>query len=256
MYWSSTSMRSPGRMLPTRMLKTLGRDCSSSEALLPSRDRLLEGGLGFLALLDLRDHPVVADGHGHAVHGGAGGPGEDVFGVDRPRAPVHVDLGDADARDHAADRGVHAGGLERDPVHLRVAVLDEEVGRERLARPRARRPPRPPRAVPATATIATTSAPTHAAAAFISFTSGRARSAGRCRRAGDRQVLMAARFPFRNGGGAVCAATRRPFARVHGLSVAYTSVVPARSRRATGRRPSMLVQPSRQIASGLALSLG
>ena len=45
MYRSSTSMRSPGRMLPTRMLKTLGRDCSRSEALLPSLTALVKVAL-------------------------------------------------------------------------------------------------------------------------------------------------------------------------------------------------------------------
>ncbi len=74
---------------------------------------LLVGALRLLAFGDLRlDHPL-ADGHAHAVDGGAGGGREDVDRLDRHLARVGVGLRHRHVGDHTGDLDARLGGLER-----------------------------------------------------------------------------------------------------------------------------------------------
>ena len=133
-YLSSTAIVSPGRTLATLIVNTLGRLCSSSDALLPSRLAASNSLFGLLALLDLGHDPHVADGHRHAVDGRARGRGEDVAGMKRPLSAILVHLPDGDVGDHAGDRDVHARVLQRQTIDGGVAAFHEEEWRERLVR--------------------------------------------------------------------------------------------------------------------------
>ena len=50
--------------------------------------------------------------------------------MERPLPAILVDLPDGHVSDHANDRDVHAGVLERQPVDRGIAVFNEEVRRE------------------------------------------------------------------------------------------------------------------------------
>lgn len=91
----------------------------------------LVGGAGFFLFLDPGADAAIAHGHGEAMHGGAGGAGENVERFERGGAGVGVGLGDGDVGDDSRDDGVDAGGFEREGVAGGVEGSDVEVGRER-----------------------------------------------------------------------------------------------------------------------------
>ena len=133
MYLSSTTIVSPGSTLASFIVNTLGRLCSSSDALLPS---LLAASNSRrpLAFLDPGHGAHVADGHRHAVHRRPRGGREDVADVNGPRSVILVDLPDGHVRDHAGDRDVDPRVFQWQTIDRRVSAFDEEVRRQRLVR--------------------------------------------------------------------------------------------------------------------------
>ncbi len=101
---------------------------------LAGRDRLLELLLRLLPFADPGPDALLADLQRHAVHGSTGGSRKDVAGVDGPAPLVFINLGDHDVRDDPRDVDADLRLLERQPVDRRVAVLHEEIRRERSIR--------------------------------------------------------------------------------------------------------------------------
>ena len=93
---------------------------------------LLVVGARLLPLFNLGDDGALADGHLHAVDGGAGRRGEDVDGFQRFLAVVLIDLGDLDVGDHPSDVDLGAGVFQGELIDLRIRGGDQEVGREGL----------------------------------------------------------------------------------------------------------------------------
>ena len=87
-----------------------------------------------LALLDRGHGAHVADGHRHPVDRRPRRRGEDVAGVDGPRAAILVHLPDGHICNHAGDRDIDARVLQRQPVDGGISTFDEEVWRQRLVR--------------------------------------------------------------------------------------------------------------------------
>ena len=150
-YLSSTAMVSPGSTLATFIVKTLGRLCSSSDALFPSRFAASNSVLRLLALLDFGDDAHIADGHRHAVDRRARRRRKHVAGMNGPRSAILVHLPNGHVRDHPGDRDVDARVLQRQAIDGGISTLDEEVWRERLVSGRAIRPAPRRRAARATA---------------------------------------------------------------------------------------------------------
>jgi hypothetical protein len=89
-----------------------------------------------LLLADLRPDAVLADLQRHAVHRGPGRGRKHVLRIQGMGALVAVDLRDHHVRDDARDAHVGLRFLERQPVDLGIAVLDEEVRRQSFVRVR------------------------------------------------------------------------------------------------------------------------
>jgi hypothetical protein len=113
-------------MLATFIWNTLGRCCSSSAAVLPSLLGSVVLNAGLLLLADLGGDQPVGQTHVHAMHGGAGGAGEHVLGLDGALAFVLVGLHHGHVGNHAADAHIHLGGLERQLVDAGLSLLTKK----------------------------------------------------------------------------------------------------------------------------------
>ncbi len=79
-------------------------------------------------LLDRRLDLALAEAEAQAVHRRLRRAREDVARLDRARAFVAIVLRDDDVGGDAGDAHLRVGGLQRQPVHRRIAARDLEVG--------------------------------------------------------------------------------------------------------------------------------
>ena len=101
---SSATTSAPGGMLPISCVNRLERSCSTSAAVLPRRDRLLEALARRLPPIDLADDAPLADGEREARHRAVGRQRHQVGDGERLGVRFVEALLEHDARDAAARR--------------------------------------------------------------------------------------------------------------------------------------------------------